>query len=275
MMKRIIALTLIICSYTLQAQEELKLKFVIENSSQISSTVVIGRDGSATAGIDVAFNEENIYGMEWGEVDLRSIQRTEDLHECLNSSVWDNSGEPLYFENNADLKVDMRNLNFGDFYNSCFELKIHANGYPLNLTVDASNWGPYSMHFFIITLFKNHCEFAKEIELFNGEITNLVIQESDSIERIVARLTHEVSVKEHAMGFFEIVPNPVTTRGIIQFNNRVQGKIEIYSITGTKVYEADSRNKISISSAQFNTGLYIVKYSDECGNIDLKKLVIQ
>jgi hypothetical protein len=91
----------------------------------VSSTVEIGRDNLATIGIDEAFKEENIFSSALGEVDLRSIQRTEDLHECLSSSLWENSGNPMYFESNIDLKKDIRSMSL-DSENSCFELKIVA-----------------------------------------------------------------------------------------------------------------------------------------------------
>lgn len=274
-MKKVIILALIICSYALQAQEELKLKFIIENSSQVSSTVVIGRDYSATVGIDESFNEENIYGTELNEVDLRSIQRSEGFHECLNSSIWDNSGNPLYFENNMDLKIDMRNMDFEDSYNSCFEIKMTANNYPLNLIVDASGWDSGSLHFFWIGLYDNNCEQVKQVDLFNGDVTNLEIEEAEAIDRIIVKLNHEVSVKENKMSFFEIIPNPISSEGIIKFKNKVQGNIEIYSTNGVKVFEAKSRNEIRMSSSQLISGMYIVKYSDEKGKVDFKKLIIQ
>jgi hypothetical protein len=275
-MKRLILLASVLSSISLNSQE-LKLKFVLTNSNQVSSSLVIGRDFSATVGIDDSFNEENIYGDEMDLVDLRSIQRTEEFHECLNSSIFDNSGDPLYFENNLDLKTDIRNMDITNVENSCFELKIVAQDYPINLTIDASDWHAGSLHFFWIGLFDNNCNKFRQIDLFNGETTNFEIQQENSIDRIIVKMNHEVGISEIKRDYFELVPNPVTYDGIIKLSDNSNGKIEIFNIQGIKVFNTITRNQkdLKISTSWFSNGLYIVKYSDNNGNVDIKKLVIK
>lgn len=273
-MKKMMILVLLFCSYVLQAQE-LQLKFIATNSYQVSSTVVIGRDNSASEGLDESFNEENIYSSEIDLVDLRSIQRTEDLHECLNSSPWDNTGNPLYFENNVDLKTDIRSMDFTDSKNSCFELKMIAQDYPVKLTIDASNWYAGSMHFFWIGLFDKNCNKVGQIDLFNGEMTNYDIQEENAIDRIIVKLNHEVSVNESKLNLFKIIPNPISTNGIIRLSNNSNGNLEIFNIEGIEVFNSRNQNEIIISTSMLKSGLYIVKCSDRQGKVEIKKLIIQ
>jgi hypothetical protein len=131
------------------------------------------------------------------------------------------------------------------------------------------------MYFFWIGLYDNNCNKVGEVDLFNGGTTNVEIQEVDSVDRIIVKLNHEVGVSDSKVSLFEIIPNPISFNGIIRLSNISSGNIEIFNIAGVKVFESRTQNEISVSTAIMHSGLYIVKCSDDNGNVDTKRLVIQ
>lgn len=259
-MKTIFTVVIIILTLALKSQE-LSLKFfIIDNLGRIDS-VLIGKDINATIGIDTNFEEENIFGTPFDSIDIRSIHRTEENHECLSESIWDNSGTPYYFENNMDLKIDVRYLTF-DVKNSCFEIEINAYEYPIKLISDVSGWPLGSLHFYWIGLFDNNCNLEKELDLFGPDMDTTMIENDTIIDRIIVKLNHEVGIEESSQNtFMSSFPNPVDNILNVKFNEPFNGLLKITSVDGKVIYssEVQGQDNLIINTSLINSGVYLIQ----------------
>ncbi len=95
-------------------------------------TVIFGFSEGASLGIDPAYGEENIIGKPLDSLELRIFQRTKLNHNCLT----DTSNNNIYFQNDFELRKDIRSLNSsGDecYFEAVNLTNNFTEGYVINL----------------------------------------------------------------------------------------------------------------------------------------------
>ncbi|NNC69219.1 MAG: T9SS type A sorting domain-containing protein [Flavobacteriaceae bacterium] len=110
-------------------------------------------------------------------------------------------------------------------------------------------------------------------EDFNGELYIAGISSG-----IIYKLEDvSLSVNEFSNKTISIYPNPVKETFTIEIKNKIIKplNVAIYDLNGRLIKKSyyGIKNRISISIANFNVGLYIVQVTDESGNYIHKKLV--
>ena len=75
-----------------------------------------------------------------------------------------------------------------------------------------------------------------------------------------------------------VYPNPANDRVTIQNNNFMQVDFEIYDLLGNTIKTTEHLNQgetAYVDIANYPAGLYLLKYTDEFGNISFTKLVVE
>ena len=90
--------------------------------------------------------------------------------------------------------------------------------------------------------------------------------------------TYSVIINEDLLSVNELTaeaklyPNPTTGQFTVEGAN--VAKVEVYSLVGQKVHEAEGKS-VSIDAAEWNKGIYLVNIIDEDGAVVTKKLVVK
>lgn len=258
-MKKILIFLVVLIFPFLTFSQQMHCKIKIIDNNLRSDSVFIGKNYSATNGIDESFGEVNIFGTPFSSPDIRSIQRVEENHECLTASLNGNDGEPFYFPENVDLKIDFRSSEIRQPATSCFEIKFYAEEYPIKIIVDISDY-PWSMeNLYWFGLFDNECNLFEIIDPYAPNIDTIVIQSSDYADRVILKKDTEVGIQSINNSNFLMYPSP--TNGIINFefkSDNVQ-KLSIFDVTGKLVYvKTEIQQKETFNLLNYENGIYII-----------------
>jgi hypothetical protein len=140
-------------------------KLIAVDSKQNRDTVIFGNPFpiDATVGVDTQLGESNNYGHPYNTLEIRSIQRDSISHHCLVDQRW--SHENLYFDENADMKIDYRHTFLDPWRveprNRNYEFIIHAENYPVYI-LGLSNGGTGDFYF---TLLDTVCNVVQNYNL--------------------------------------------------------------------------------------------------------------
>lgn len=244
--------------------QETRVIITIENNSGNSDSVIIGKSYDATTGIDVAFDEQNIYNTTFSGPEIRSIHRTQTYHECLNSSLHDNSGAPLFFDDNRDLKIDYRHGDPFSSINNCFELNFVASDYPLKLKINTTIL-PGPTHAFWFGLYDSTCNF------FQGSYLHEILSEYDitdsSITKIILKKDHEVSVENGQVKQYKIFMRDNFIR--ISNSNKKIHSLFLYDSKGRLIIQRDNIqiHEAEINISNYTEGLYFLVISNKNGEV--------
>jgi len=226
--------------------------YIIDNKGNIDS-VSFGNNNIATTGIDSILKEQNLINISWDSIEIRSIQRTSNLDDCP-INYW-NVG--INFNENVDLKIDIRKN--GDFnHNSIFFVfKIHAIHYPIEVYSNFQEMFNNSSYNSWTRILKHYYNCSYD------NIANCVPQYehlftiTDSLERyITVRLDFETGIvelqnKQHNL----ILNNPVDNFVKLDYS----GLIQIYEINGKFITELYITENEPFNIGYLKSGLYLIK----------------
>lgn len=110
-------------------------------------------------------------------------------------------------------------------------------------------------HIYSVTVSKNACEFIDSI--------TITVKPGIGIEEI------------NNNNLFNVYPNPTSGLFTIVTNNLIGNTIEIFTISGSKVFSSKiNNNNENIDLSVFEKGLYIIKVSNT-NNITIKKIILE
>lgn len=84
--------------------------------------------------------------------------------------------------------------------------------------------------------------------------------------------------ENYVVNHMAVYPNPANDRVTIQNNNFMQVDFEIYDLLGNTIKTTEHLNQgetAQVDIANYPAGLYLLKYTDEFGNISFTKLVVE
>ncbi len=83
-------------------------------------------------------------------------------------------------------------------------------------------------------------------------------------------------LEEDLANIFTIYPNPTSTEIHLKFTKPSNGKIAVFNVIGAVAFESDLKNQmiLTINAANFQKGIYFVKYSNLEGEF-VRKLVVE
>ncbi len=278
-MKKLLVLSFIIIQLTGFSQEEIKLTFYIKDNLNRIDSVVLGRHENGTSGIDTNLNEVDLYGVPYDSIDIRSIQRDTENHECLTQSLFENVGDPLYFENNIDLKIDLRENVIFDQENNCFEINFKAIEYPIELIFDFRDYPIEFTRIYWGGIFDTECTFKGEINMEDPYIDTIRIESDTSINKIILKIDHEVEIyNNYFSNKIQVFPNPSKERLIEIKGIEKNGiQMEIYSISGKLILnkKLNQEKRIDLRGLKINSGFYIYKLKVENKILKTGKLILE
>jgi hypothetical protein len=254
--------------------------FILIDSKGRTDTVLFGMNYDATSGIDIDFGEVNIYGTAIDSLEIRSIQRISDNHLCLNSSSYENDGDPLYFPENVDLKRDFRKFELFSPINNNFEFTVNAIEYPLKIISDFTKWQPIGTWGIWIGILNYNCDIISSSYSDQSKVDTIFIDTDKSVMCILVKFDHEVNIHEVNENYnFELITNPITNEYIFIINkaNTKNAIVSIYSIIGDLVYTQmlNGNNIIEISKLNFKKGMYLVNFIDDNIHQETIKIIIK
>lgn len=273
-MKLITLLTLIITSLSGIAQNGFEI-IIIDNIGR-TDTVVFAMDFSATSSIDSTFGEIDLYNLPKDSLEIRSIQRDSANHACITNTAYQNSGSPLYYNNNIDLKRDFKNLTLGSPEDNNFEFTINAVEYPVTIITDFTKWFPQGAWGTWIGLLKSNCTIIEVNNPDYNNIDTLLIDSSADIVGLVLKFDHEVGINESNSNYsFEISPNPTSSSFKLSTNSVISknAQIIITTIDGQIILKEKVRGKNNFDLSNYNSGMYLIHLKDDNGNFLTKKII--
>lgn len=104
-----------------------------------------------------------------------------------------------------------------------------------------------------------------------------IVTEEGLTGRIVTSSSKSEKSTNEVPSDFSLYPNPAKNAFTVELPAEQKGCIKIFSLTGQELFTQSFTNqqKLEINSSNFKPGLYIVNYTDEKGNTNSTKLVIQ
>lgn len=275
-MKLITLLTLIITSLSGIAQNGFEI-IIIDNIGR-TDTVVFAMDFSATSSIDSTFGEIDLYNLPMDSLEIRSIQRDSANHVCITNTAYQNSGSPLYYNNNIDLKRDFKNLTLGSPEDNNFEFTINAVEYPVTIITDFTKWYPQGVWGTWIGLLKSNCTIIEVNNPDYNNIDTLMIDSYADIVGLIVKFDHEVGINESNSNYsFEISPNPTSSSFKLSTNSIISknAQIIITTIDGQIILKEKVRgeNNFDIDLSNYNSGMYLIHLKDDNGNFLTKKII--
>lgn len=114
----------------------------------------------------------------------------------------------------------------------------------------------------------------------NGSVTHISVPETDDRskwEAIIVSGSLSTSKNEINTSFIKVYPNPATDKFVLNFRGLGKASVSIYDILGKPVYTTTTTSdKIEIETgSKFQSGIYLIKVSDENQKVYHTKLVIR
>jgi hypothetical protein len=277
-MKQIFLIIFFFSSFNCYSQDGFNI--ILIDGKGRTDTVLFGMNDNATSGIDVDFGEINIYGTAIDSIEIRSIQRKVDNHLCLNSSPYENYGDPLYFPENVDLKRDFRKFELFSPVNNNFEFTVNAIDYPLKIISDFTKWYPVGTWGIWIGILNQDCDIISSTYSDQNQVDTIFIDPAKSVMCILVKFEHEVSIQETYEKYdFELITDPITNEYLFITNkaNTNNSIIMIYSIIGNPVYsqKLNGNKRIEISKHNFKNGIYLLKFMDDNLHQETLKIIVK
>jgi hypothetical protein len=241
---------------------EFSASIIIEDSIGNRDSVIIGHYYDASFGIDTALGEQDLYGLEYDSLEIRSIHRLSDTGDCIVSyySIQDD------FIGNFDLKKDFRDPS--EVFESLeFYFKIKAKHYPIKLYTDFSQmfensdynaWSRLWNHKFDCSMVNTgECEPYKNH--FVHEITD------STYSYISLLLSFESKIEKTPTNNISLFPNPANDILHISQDKPLNGTLKIIYFTGNLVFEKELNgiNDISINISGLESGCYIIEIKQD------------
>ncbi len=261
-MKNIITFTITLFVPFLLYSQQFSVYIFAEDAIGNRDTIVVGFNENATIGIDTIFGENNIYGQELNDLDLRVIQRDSINHNCLYNHV----NEPVYYPENIDSKIDIHGQipqHMNGTMDALFEFQLNSLYPPIIISCTFIDYmysvNSYS-YFPFYTLLDKYCNLVEEKYISSNNDSIFMI--ADTISYIKLDIQQLISIKEFDNhNQIKIYPNPASDIINISVDKSIKEKvsISIYNINGTliKSLPANYPNKtISISTKDFAPGIY-------------------
>ena len=235
------------------------LKIFIDNLKNEHDTVIIGFKENASIGIDENIGEKEISELEKNNSLFYILQRDSSHYNCINSSYPEY--RKIYFKNNFDSKINLRNGTDKDFeyfeilnLNPADKLNItFTSDYPLQ---DIAEYFEYDT--------KNCVDLKDRINFNNSKsyvfLTNKPIYSLNiRIKRIPVSVIPQVADKNYI-----ILPDR-----IIFSSNTI--KIELIDLSG-KLAKQTKDSEIYIQN--LTKGCYFIKYLNKNGENGVIKIII-
>lgn len=266
MKKSKIFLTLLIFNALQVIGQDAKLKMWIVDNKGRSDTIEFGVYKNATNGIDIALGEHNFYLTDLDSLDIRSIQRDEENHHCLNYEIFGHaSNSPgIFFDTNRDLKKDYRSSKHNDSIS--FEIVFHVENFPANVYLDISEIGELDEKMTVLGK-DNDCNipliYGTLIKSVYPEGPFLTLESQDTIINtivFVPDLTIGLDETKESIDF-KIYPTITSDQFNVEFFIPTENySIVLFSLTGDKIYEKRLLNSFqSIDISNFSQGLYLIQ----------------
>lgn len=265
----------------IQAQNNISIKLYVQDNLGRVDSVTFGLKDSSTIGIDVQYDEANIFGTLSDTLDVRVIQRDSLNFNCITDNPfggqWSNS---LYFPDNIDSKIDLRPFAFDvQSLNDNFEILISAQEYPVIVRADFDDltwhWleGWSSIH-----LLDSNCNpIVNESMGHWSSFDTLFTLIDSSYNTVIAHFEYEVGIAMLSKGIdLKIFPNP--TKGTISIKSNVPNMqiVTVQNTLGQTVLRQQCEQKssnISLNVQSLPTGIYFLTVGDYQGALASQKLL--
>ncbi len=265
-MKHLIIYTFIfLLVFVSMGRAQMSLYLIVEDNIGRRDTVTFGYMASATLGVDSLLGEENMYLNDFDSLEIRSIQRDTLNHNCLR--VFEHLNEPIYFEENLDLKIDYRPALFGDtgalsspFYN--FEFIVKGVEYPITVYGNFEDAG----YFYCspIALFDSSCN-KLDLKILDYYMDPFFVLNDSSQNVIIINLAPCVGIKscEKEPALWNLFPNPGNEKILIEEIPYRKSLLQIYNMSGALLYSKElSGNQFSLDIDFLPPGNYIINLTD-------------
>lgn len=250
------------------------LQLQVEDALGQKDTITLGTLHAATAsnptvtlGMDAFYGEQNIYGQAHQSLDMRIIQRDSLNHHCIQKSHYGSiSIGDLYFPNNLDSKVDFRPEFFGiDENNDDFELFIHADHYPLTLTVIDNN--VFNGYCFGVILLDSNCVFDEVKGICHAYTEDTLFTISQSHQNtlvVVLYIIVNTNKINSPAPLIKIFPNPASQHLFVEGLEDLEGAIVVSNSLGQIVLQQTVlRKNLQLNIAPLSRGIYFIHYYDK------------
>lgn len=224
-----------------------------------------------TLGMDSLYGEQNIYGQPYQSLDIRIIQRDSLNHHCIQENQYNpTSAGELYFPNNLDSKIDFRpETNFNAQHNN-FEIYIHADHYPLTITVMEEHFF-YGGVVFIGAALDSNCLPEQQVYVEAGNSGDTLCVLSNSYQNTIT-LGLEVLVNTDKLTStnhpIQLFPNPVGQQLFVEGLEELEGELLISNSLGQLVLQQSiAKENLQLNVAHLNQGVYFVNCYDKNGQL--------
>lgn len=276
-MKKLI-FTLFLCGLLTNflKSQDFSLRLFVTDSENRKDSIQFGLKNNATLGVDSLLGEQDIYGQPWDSLDIRIIHRDIAEHHCLRASYFDDPHENIYFDSNADFKIEFRPIGgaFGTIGMN-FEILIHSSNPPIFITTDFSEIFGNMLYegYSSIHLLDDNCDAViTEYIIYDVDNPNDTLFTSNStLTTIAVQFEHEVSVKLNADKKIIVCPNPAKDE--IKVIADIPIIVKMHDIHG-KELKVSYTNRINTSD--LIKGFYIIHVYNHNGELlKVDKILIE
>ena len=235
MKKLILILASLFPIFTGYAQVTDSVRIVAIDNLGTRDTVVFGFAIGATAGVDTAIGEQDIFLKPVGDLDLRLIQRTTSTVDSFWLVGCNSTGNIKRFGQNIDSKKDFRPPN--GLLNDHFILSIYAVNYPVTIKV-LEIYTDYELPYCIYDETSKVVSGSELHYLTERKETDTIvyIEDSSQCQYISFRPWVIVNSSEQLKKEnITVFPNPGSDYIKIQLTGNVQKKLHILDIRGNTV----------------------------------------
>lgn len=225
-------------------------------------------NSNVTLGVDSSYGEQNIYGQPLQSLDMRTIQRDSFNHHCIRKDHYVfPASEDLYFPHNIDSKIDFRPEFLAlDRKNSSFEVFIHADHYPVTLTLLDSYFA--NTHFYFNFLLLDSSCTLEQFRLFHTG-TPFVLSQSHQNTLIVDSYSMINTNKIPAIAsIIKIFPNPVKEQLFVEGLEELEGELVVVNSLGQVILQRSvAKENLQLEVSGFSQGIYFIHCYDEYGRL--------
>lgn len=277
-MQKLIALFVFITYFSASWAQNIQdfhwVKIQVEDALGQKDTIQLGgllyfnpNNNPVTLGMDALYGEQNIYGQPYQSLDMRIIQRDSLNHHCIQQNQYSSTpAGALYFPNNLDSKIDFRPENTSAPQHNNFEIYIHADHYPITVTVLDKHFF-YGGVAFLCSSLDSNCIPEKQapVEPNIARDTLFVLhhsyQNTLTVGLEVVVNTDKIASTSHSIKIF---PNPVRQQLFVEGLEELEGTLVISNSLGQVVLQqAVVQENIQLNVDKLSQGVYIVHCYDK------------
>jgi hypothetical protein len=257
------------------AQLTTSVQLTLEDAAGRRDTVLFGVDMDhsygTTAGMDTIWQEQNIVGQAYADLDVRIVQRDSINHQCLfvaSSGTYSPFGVPYYTPQHIASKIDFRPTpinSYADARLTNFEIHVHASDYPVKVKASMIEAGtPYAVQ---ISPLDDTCMNmpASDILLVFSAQDSIVL--TDSTHRtLIASFTPWIATKKIAAPGLDwnLAPNPARNVLQVQGLQSIAGELTVVNALGEIVLEQSfTYENTTLDIAALPKGYYWLRCYDQ------------